>query len=331
MCGIWNTDVMARDKSMENGTVNNRITSEKEFEEVFRYYYRPLFLFAYGYVMDEGEAENIVQSVFTEMWEKRKNLPENLNLRAYLYSSVKHACLRYFKRLQLLDEYKKQDRRIKVIQDEGRGIGAALQLGCQIASGKFIARMDSDDIAINTRFEKQLKIFHSIPNLILVASPVIYINEDDSIVGYSFPYTNKKDAYVKAGGYQPLLRAEDYFLWNRMRLMGEFYIFKEPLIKYRLLQDSLSHTLDDNFNKKLGRKLESYFIKPIISEIDIIEINDFISTNLPKNRIISHMSSKRKIRLFSFLKIIFKFLPLNIFVVKFVISIKNVFGFLYVK
>ena len=108
MCGIWNTDVMARDKSMENGTVNNRITSEKEFEEVFRYYYRPLFLFAYGYVMDEGEAENIVQSVFTEMWEKRKNLPENLNLRAYLYSSVKHACLRYFKRLQLLDEYKKR-------------------------------------------------------------------------------------------------------------------------------------------------------------------------------------------------------------------------------
>ncbi|UVO59329.1 glycosyltransferase [Bacteroides fragilis] len=251
--------------------------------------------------------------------------------------------------LDILDEYKKQDRRIKVIQDEGRGIGAALQLGCQIASGKFIARMDSDDIAINTRFEKQLKIFHSIPNLILVASPVIYINEDDSIVGYSFPYTNKriiqekvyliahptvmmkKDAYVKAGGYQPLLRAEDYFLWNRMRLMGEFYIFKEPLIKYRLLQDSLSHTLDDNFNKKLGRKLESYFIKPIISEFDIIEINDFISTNLPKNRIISHMSSKRKIRLFSFLKIIFKFLPLNIFVVKFVISIKNVFGFLYVK
>ena len=56
---------MARDKSMENGTVNNRITSEKEFEEVFRYYYRPLFLFAYGYVMDEEEAENIVKSVVT--------------------------------------------------------------------------------------------------------------------------------------------------------------------------------------------------------------------------------------------------------------------------
>ena len=108
MCGIWNTGVMIRDKSMKNDTVNNRIASEKEFEEVFRYYYRPLFLFAYGYVMDEEEAENIVQSVFTEMWEKRKKLPENLNLKAYLYSSVKYACLRYFRRLQLLDEYKKR-------------------------------------------------------------------------------------------------------------------------------------------------------------------------------------------------------------------------------
>ena len=63
MCGIWNTDVMARDKSMENGTVNNRITSEKEFEEVFRYYYRPLFLFAYGYVMDGG-AQEIESSLY---------------------------------------------------------------------------------------------------------------------------------------------------------------------------------------------------------------------------------------------------------------------------
>ncbi|WP_065218359.1 MULTISPECIES: RNA polymerase sigma-70 factor [Butyricimonas] len=94
--------------NQNNGVENNRISSEKEFESAFRYYYRPLFLFAYGYVMDEEEAENIVQSVFAGMWEKRKQLPENLNLKAYLYSSVKHACLRYFRRLRLLDEYKKR-------------------------------------------------------------------------------------------------------------------------------------------------------------------------------------------------------------------------------
>ena len=125
---------------------------------------------------------------------------------------------------------------------------------------------------------------------------------DDSIVGYSFPYTNKriiqekvyliahptvmmkKDAYVKAGGYQPLLRAEDYFLWNRMRLMGEFYIFKEPLIKYRLLQDSLSHTLDDNFNKKIGEEIRVIFYKTYYFR-NWYNWNKWIllSTNLPKN------------------------------------------------
>ena len=76
------------------------MSSEKEFEEAFRYYYRPLFLFAYGYVMSEEEAENIVQSVFAGMWENRKRLPENLNLKAYLYSSVKNSCLNYYKHLQ---------------------------------------------------------------------------------------------------------------------------------------------------------------------------------------------------------------------------------------
>lgn len=105
----WKLCAMDIDKlNQNNGAENNRISSEKEFERAFRDYYRPLFLFAYGYVMDEEDAENIVQSVFTEMWEKRKRLPENLNLKAYLYSSVKHACLRYFRRLRLLDEYKKR-------------------------------------------------------------------------------------------------------------------------------------------------------------------------------------------------------------------------------
>ena len=76
---------MVRDKSMKNDMVNNRIASEKEFEEVFRYYYRPLFLFAYGYVMDEEEAENIVQSCFTVMWEKRKKLPEKRKISCNLF------------------------------------------------------------------------------------------------------------------------------------------------------------------------------------------------------------------------------------------------------
>ena len=49
-----------------------------------------------------------MQSVFATMWEMRRRLPERLDVKAYLYSCVKHACLRYFRRLHLLDEYKKR-------------------------------------------------------------------------------------------------------------------------------------------------------------------------------------------------------------------------------
>ena len=89
-------------------SLNIRTCSIKEFEVIFKTYYRPLFLFAYGYVMDEMEADDMVQNAFSSVCEIRERLPENLNLKAYLYASIKHACLRYFKRLQLTDEYKKR-------------------------------------------------------------------------------------------------------------------------------------------------------------------------------------------------------------------------------
>ncbi len=92
----------------DDAIINGRQITEEIFERVYRGYFRPLFLYAYGYVMDEMEAENIVQSVFATMWEMRRRLPERLDVKAYLYSCVKHACLRYFRRLHLLDEYKKR-------------------------------------------------------------------------------------------------------------------------------------------------------------------------------------------------------------------------------
>lgn len=88
--------------------IRGRGISMKEFETVFKGLYRPLFLFAYGYVMDEMEAEDIVQGTFSKIWEIRNRLPENLDIKSYLYTSVKHACLRYFRNLQLTDEYKKR-------------------------------------------------------------------------------------------------------------------------------------------------------------------------------------------------------------------------------
>ena len=77
-----------------------------DFEILFRTYYRELYYFAYGYVMDEMEADDVVQGVFSDVWEIRIQLSRPLNIKAYLYTSVKHACLRYFRRFKITDEYK---------------------------------------------------------------------------------------------------------------------------------------------------------------------------------------------------------------------------------
>lgn len=84
------------------------IYSESEFEQIFKTHYRALYLFAYGFVMDEMEADDIVQGVFSTFWEKRAALPPEEELKSYLFASVKYACLHYFKRLQLTDAYRRR-------------------------------------------------------------------------------------------------------------------------------------------------------------------------------------------------------------------------------
>ena len=76
---------------------------EKFFERIFREMTPGLFRFALTYTMNEDSAEDIVQDTFTRLWTMIPSLPDNTNLSAYLYSSVKNSCLNYYKHLQVED------------------------------------------------------------------------------------------------------------------------------------------------------------------------------------------------------------------------------------
>ena len=49
--------------------------------------------FALEYVVSEEDAENIVQDVFTELWEKKEILAYDVNLVALLFTSIKNRCI----------------------------------------------------------------------------------------------------------------------------------------------------------------------------------------------------------------------------------------------
>jgi RNA polymerase sigma-70 factor (family 1) len=54
--------------------------------------------FAQEYVVSEEDAENIVQDIFIALYERRDLLNENLNVVAYLFTSIKNACLDFLKK-----------------------------------------------------------------------------------------------------------------------------------------------------------------------------------------------------------------------------------------
>lgn len=68
-----------------------------DFESVYLAYFSKMKYFAKVYVLSDEEAENIVQDVFTELWEKKEILTVPVNLIAYLFTSVKNKCLNYLR------------------------------------------------------------------------------------------------------------------------------------------------------------------------------------------------------------------------------------------
>ncbi len=74
------------------------------------------------------------------------------------------------------------------------GLGLALNEGIKVARNELLARMDSDDISLPERCEKQLAFFEADPELDIVGCPVIeFSGEPSNVVGKrDVPLTNKE-------------------------------------------------------------------------------------------------------------------------------------------
>jgi RNA polymerase sigma-70 factor (ECF subfamily) len=70
---------------------------ETAFEMIFRTYYQPLCKYAYSFLNDKDEAEEVVQASFISIWEKRGELSIQTSLKSYLYRMVRNACLNVIK------------------------------------------------------------------------------------------------------------------------------------------------------------------------------------------------------------------------------------------
>lgn len=75
------------------------------FDQLFRKYHHQLFLYASKFVTDESIALDIVQDVFTSVWEKEKLNLADEHLKAYLFNSVRNHCLNYLKHQKIIRKH----------------------------------------------------------------------------------------------------------------------------------------------------------------------------------------------------------------------------------
>lgn len=68
------------------------------------------------------------------------------------------------------------DKRIRYYRNEkNEGLIYTLNRGLDLAQGKYIARMDADDVSLPTRFEKQVKVMEESPNIVVCGTQIILL------------------------------------------------------------------------------------------------------------------------------------------------------------
>lgn len=157
--------------------------------------------------------------------------------------------------LKIIQSYK--DPRIRVVWGKGnRKLVPPLNDAMKMAKGKYLARMDSDDISLPIRFEEQIKFLEAHPDVDVcggffrtIGSAINLVQsypiEDDEIklaMMFFCPVANptammrRSTVLEKKIFYnEDFLYAEDYDFWSRMVIAGcRFYNIPEVLLRYRV-------------------------------------------------------------------------------------------------
>lgn len=199
------------------------------------------------------------------------------------------------------------DPRIRIINNEKNlGLAVSLNKGIRAATGKYIARMDGDDISLPHRFEEQLKIIKTADRRSLICSTCLLIDENGNKIGKwkdDSKYTSPKEIRKQLPNnncivhpsvlvrrdllaeffYDPEQHeSEDYDLWLRMASDAiQFIKIPEALVLHRIRKHSFTRQLQKNVFFKLFRvKLVFLFHEVIKGRINAFMLKTLIFAKL---------------------------------------------------
>ncbi|MDR0429809.1 MAG: RNA polymerase sigma-70 factor, partial [Tannerellaceae bacterium] len=82
------------------------------FHEFYIHWYSRMKSFAREYVMSEADAEDVIQDVFLELYEKYESLACHVNIMAYLFTTIRNRCIDHLRRKII------QQKSVRRIQEE---------------------------------------------------------------------------------------------------------------------------------------------------------------------------------------------------------------------
>ena len=162
--------------------------------------------------------------------------------------------------LSIIQEFQEQDERVVLINGDKEGISGALNKGIEKARGKYIARLDADDISLPARFENQINHMKLL-KLDICGGHSLLIDSDGKINGigmvprshdlcglsmiFMVPFAHSSVMILKSflidSSLKYIGKYEDFDLWARMFSAGaKFGNVDDVVVRYRVLKDSLS-------------------------------------------------------------------------------------------
>ncbi len=195
----------------------------------------------------------------------------------------------------VLLEYAAKDSRIRLIENEQNlGLPASLNRGIAQCKGKYIARMDTDDICLPDRLEKQVDYLEKHPDVMFLGAGMDVFDENENepydtwiikmcpqeeyrirllfandpvmfhpTVMFRTEFLRKNNLLYSE---DPRYRySEDYEMWTRCADFGKADIMESPVLKYRNIQADNRITIRhademtaciQNIHKKLLARLD---------------------------------------------------------------------------
>jgi glycosyltransferase involved in cell wall biosynthesis len=171
--------------------------------------------------------------------------------------------------------------------------------GVAMSKGSYIAFMDADDVSMSNRFEKQIKLLDSRPDIAVCGSWFTlfgeniedqqiehFENHDDLKVHFlNECYVGnptvmcRKEVFESGQFNRTYFPMDDYELWSRLIAKHHFYNIQESLLRYRWHQNNISSTKKVNL-KEIHNKIRINQLKELGIDSSTFQYTNYLDTLL---------------------------------------------------